>query len=279
MDTADILALFRQYRTNPSIRLRNRLVALNVGLVKKVANRFAKNSKLPYEELEAIGYHGLIKAVEAFDPSKGHQFSSYAVPRIRGAMLHWQRDRGTPGGFKLPRSWVEGRKRILAGEALSKMDAAELQRAQQALAFRQPASLDHRSGDDDGDGWEIAGEPVEIQGTLQVLTVDDILMALQFRPDPDQYFNATAICRRYGRRFYEWKRLPSTQSLIQQFETDCKKAGRSRNPHQAVVAIKGRKGASWVHRELAAAFLRWVSPETRIAVERVYSAAIEQIVA
>lgn len=36
---------------------------------------------------------GLIRAVEAFDPSRAVSFSSFAVPYIRGALLHELRDR------------------------------------------------------------------------------------------------------------------------------------------------------------------------------------------
>jgi RNA polymerase sigma-B factor len=58
-----------------------------------------------YEDLEQIGLCGALKAIEKFDPTKGIAFSSFAVPYIRGEILHFLRDHGT--GIKVPRRWRE----------------------------------------------------------------------------------------------------------------------------------------------------------------------------
>jgi RNA polymerase sigma-B factor len=52
-----------------------------------------------YEDLVQEGTIGLIKAIEGFDLSLGYCFSSYAMPSIRGEMLHYFRDKHNP--FKL----------------------------------------------------------------------------------------------------------------------------------------------------------------------------------
>ncbi|MCM1985198.1 RNA polymerase sigma factor SigF [Lyngbya confervoides] len=93
------------YRQNPSVQLRNRLVRLNMGLVRKVAHRLAHQCAEPYEDLEQCGYLGLITAIERFDPTQGFAFSSFAVPYIRGEILHFLRDRSNP--VRIPRRWQQ----------------------------------------------------------------------------------------------------------------------------------------------------------------------------
>lgn len=93
------------YRQNPSVHLRNRLVKLNMGLVRKVAHRLANQCAEPYEDLEQCGYIGLISAIERFDPTQGFAFSSFAVPYIRGEILHFLRDRSNP--VRIPRRWQQ----------------------------------------------------------------------------------------------------------------------------------------------------------------------------
>ncbi|MGJ5672147.1 MAG: RNA polymerase sigma factor SigF [Nostochopsis sp.] len=102
---SDGIELLQLYHQNPSIELRNRLVKLHTGLVRKMAHKFSHQCHEPYEDLEQIGYFGLIRAIERFDPSQGYAFSSFAVPYIRGEMLHFLRDRSTL--LKIPRRWQE----------------------------------------------------------------------------------------------------------------------------------------------------------------------------
>jgi RNA polymerase sigma-B factor len=99
------MELLLVYHQNPTIKLRNRLVQLHTGLVRKMAHKFSHQCNEPYEDLEQIGYFGLIRAIERFDPSQGYAFSSFAVPYIRGEMLHFLRDRSTL--LKIPRRWQE----------------------------------------------------------------------------------------------------------------------------------------------------------------------------
>ncbi|MGF1601467.1 MAG: RNA polymerase sigma factor SigF [Thermosynechococcaceae cyanobacterium] len=99
------MELLVSYRQEPSVRLRNRLVRLNMGLVRKVAHRLAHQCAEPYEDLEQCGYMGLITAIERFDPTQGYAFSSFAVPYIRGEILHFLRDRANT--VRIPRRWQQ----------------------------------------------------------------------------------------------------------------------------------------------------------------------------
>jgi RNA polymerase sigma-B factor len=99
------MELLMEYKHSPSVAIRNQLVRLNAGLVRKIAHRVSHQCSEPYEDLEQIGYIGLIRAIERFNPSQGCAFSSFAVPYIRGEMLHFLRDRGT--AVKIPRRWQD----------------------------------------------------------------------------------------------------------------------------------------------------------------------------
>jgi RNA polymerase sigma-B factor len=99
------MELLMKYQQNPTVSLRNQLVRLNAGLVRKIAHRISYQCAEPYEDLEQIGYLGLIRAIERFNPSQGCAFSSFAVPYIRGEILHFLRDRGNT--VKVPRRWQD----------------------------------------------------------------------------------------------------------------------------------------------------------------------------
>jgi len=102
--------LLNAYSENPSISLRNKIVQRNVGLVRKIAHQVSHQCAEPYEDLEQIGYIGLIRAIERFDLKQGCAFSSFAVPYIRGEMLHFLRDRAST--LKLPRRWQELQRKV-----------------------------------------------------------------------------------------------------------------------------------------------------------------------
>ena len=65
----------------------------NMGLVHSCAKRF-KGKGIEYEEMFAAGCVGLVKAYDAFDHSRGVQFSTYAVPVILGEIKKLFRDGG-----------------------------------------------------------------------------------------------------------------------------------------------------------------------------------------
>lgn len=72
---------------------REKFIEQNLGLVHSCANRF-RGKGIEYEEMYAAGCVGLIKAYDAFDTSRGVQFSTYAVPVILGEIKKLFRDGG-----------------------------------------------------------------------------------------------------------------------------------------------------------------------------------------
>jgi RNA polymerase sigma factor for flagellar operon FliA len=68
---------------------RDVLLNQHVGLVHHVARQLARrlSTQADLDELVSAGMLGLIQAVDSFDRFRGLSFSTYAVPRIRGAIL------------------------------------------------------------------------------------------------------------------------------------------------------------------------------------------------
>ena len=64
------------------------------GLVKSVALRLARVYGEDPEDLIQIGYIGLMKALQRFEPERGLKFSTYAVPMITGEIRSQLRDQG-----------------------------------------------------------------------------------------------------------------------------------------------------------------------------------------
>ncbi|MEM9511266.1 MAG: sigma-70 family RNA polymerase sigma factor, partial [Cyanobacteria bacterium P01_E01_bin.48] len=97
------LELLKQYQSNPSPRLRNRLVEMNMGLVRKEAHHWKNQCRETFDDLMQIGSIGLIQAVERFEVSRGLAFSSFAMPYIRGEIQHYLRDKSPT--VRVPRRW------------------------------------------------------------------------------------------------------------------------------------------------------------------------------
>lgn len=70
-------------------QLRDALAVRHLPLAKFVARKMSANlpSNVELDDLVSWGSLGLLDALDKFDPSKGVQFSTYAVTRIRGAIL------------------------------------------------------------------------------------------------------------------------------------------------------------------------------------------------
>lgn len=84
-----VAALWQQYKATGDLELRNRLVLQYSPLVKYVAGRVRSGLPQTVEQGDLIseGVIGLIDAIDKFEPERGLQFQTYAVPRIRGAMV------------------------------------------------------------------------------------------------------------------------------------------------------------------------------------------------
>jgi RNA polymerase sigma-B factor len=172
-------------------RLREILVEEHLPLVRHFARRFSNRGE-PFDDLLQVGTLGLIAAIDRFDPTRGVEFLSFAVPTITGEIKRHFRDQGW--SVRVPRRLQELHLSLNAavGELAQKngraptpselADHLRIPRAEVleglavANAYRS-SSLDERlSGDDDSPtlaatlGEEDAAlEGVEYRESLQPL--------------------------------------------------------------------------------------------------------------
>lgn len=72
---------------------REQIISENIGLVHACAKKF-RGRGIEYDDLFQAGCVGLVKAVDAFDMSRGVKLSTYAVPVILGEIKRIFRDNG-----------------------------------------------------------------------------------------------------------------------------------------------------------------------------------------
>lgn len=141
----------------------------HLGLVHLCANRF-RNRGIDYDELYSAGCVGLLKAVKAFDCTRGVQFSTYAVPVILGEIKRLFRD----GGIvhisrslreratrlqKLQETFEQQHGRSPTVSELSALSGDSVEECGEALCVTQtPLSLTRDSDEDDDGQFDI---PVE----------------------------------------------------------------------------------------------------------------------
>ncbi len=101
MSPANEQELWQRYRQQDDLAARDRLVERHLPLVRSEVRRQQRGAvdQVQGDELQSAGALGLLQAVERYDPSLGWQFSTYAMRRIRGAMLdHLRVPNGSPTG-------------------------------------------------------------------------------------------------------------------------------------------------------------------------------------
>ena len=81
--------LWETYLQGDDPRARDELLTSNIRLVHHVARQLVRTSRVDvdFEDLISAGTIGLINAIDNFDASRGLAFSTFAAPRIRGAIL------------------------------------------------------------------------------------------------------------------------------------------------------------------------------------------------
>jgi RNA polymerase sigma-B factor len=95
---AHLVPLQRRYAElgadNPEQQqLRERLISGYLPVAEHIARRFAGRGQ-PLEDLIQVAIVGLINAVDRFEPTRGSQFLSFAVPTITGELRRYFRDYG-----------------------------------------------------------------------------------------------------------------------------------------------------------------------------------------
>ena len=85
----DLRAQWEEYRATGDPKLREQLILHYSPLVKYVAGRVGVGmpSNVEHADLVSYGIFGLMDAIDKFDVDKGFKFETYAITRIRGAIL------------------------------------------------------------------------------------------------------------------------------------------------------------------------------------------------
>ena len=89
----DLEQIWTEFRDTADPALRNRLVLQYAPLVKYVAGRLRTRmpDSVEQDDLVSDGIIGLMDAIERFEPNRGLSFQTFAVPRIRGAIIDGMR--------------------------------------------------------------------------------------------------------------------------------------------------------------------------------------------
>ncbi len=85
----DVQTLWVQYKSGPDRQLRDRLILTYAPLVKYVAGRLGASLPAHVDESDLVSYGllGLIDAIERYDLNRDVKFETYAIARIRGAII------------------------------------------------------------------------------------------------------------------------------------------------------------------------------------------------
>ena len=85
----EIRQLWERYRDDPTPELREQLILHYAPIVKYVAGRVGVGlpNTIEHGDLVSYGMFGLRDALERFDLDKGVKFETYAITRIRGAII------------------------------------------------------------------------------------------------------------------------------------------------------------------------------------------------
>ena len=162
---------------------RTLLLEENLSLVHHVARQLSRALAAPadFDELVSCGTIGLMSALEAFEPARGLAFSTFAVPRIRGAILdELRRQDHVPRSVRRKtRDIAQAREtltRIFARPASDDevaehlgIDLPTLWRWQSETESAVHVSLDHSASDADG----AAGSPPDYLAAESEGSVED----------------------------------------------------------------------------------------------------------
>ncbi len=85
--------LLLRYHLEGDLRARDELVVRFIPLARQLASRYRHAGESP-EDLVQVACLGLLKAVDRFEPERGHVFTKYAVPTMLGELKRHFRDKG-----------------------------------------------------------------------------------------------------------------------------------------------------------------------------------------
>ena len=112
--TARLFAERRDADAGARAEIEEALIRLNMKVAVDATRRF-RSRGIATDDLEQVAYVGLVKAVRGFDPDRGFDFLSFAIPTIRGEVRRHFRDLGWM--VRPPRSIQETQSKIIGCES------------------------------------------------------------------------------------------------------------------------------------------------------------------
>lgn len=94
MNDKQLFSMLEGYAATRDPALRDQLVESYLPLAKAVARKFMGRGA-EIEDLEQVASIALLKALERFEPQRGNQFVTFAVPTITGDLRNYLRDRAS----------------------------------------------------------------------------------------------------------------------------------------------------------------------------------------
>lgn len=200
--------LWHRLKTSGDAVSREQLIVSYLPLVRYVAGRVSIGLPPHIEgaDLESYGIFGLIDALEKFDPGRGFKFETYAIARIRGAIIDGLRSESWAPQLRqrakaLENAYVSLQNRLGRVPLDSEMagflgcSLEELARREAELGALSVLSLDDVWGDSGEDNSRTLGEKLVDEHT----------------PDPF----GTAVGRELGQILGEAiERLPEKEKLV-----------------------------------------------------------------
>ncbi len=188
-------------------------------LARYAASRYARSNE-PFDDLLQVACLGLLKAIERYEPSRGVEFSSYALPTMAGELRRYFRDRGwnvrPPRDLQEHALAVERAARDLVADlgrsptvseiaGRTGLDEEAVLEAREALASRSAVSFsapvagddEHELGDSLGicdPGFEGAEDRALVDGLLRRLSRREReIVRLRFEEDLTQLEIGTRV--------------------------------------------------------------------------------------
>jgi RNA polymerase sigma-B factor len=183
--------LFTRLRDHQDLAARDALARMFLPLARSLAQRYVRSSE-PREDLVQVASVGLMKAIDRFDPGRGHNFASYAIPTILGELRRYFRDATwsvhVPRGAQERAAAIEAAQEELMGDrrAAPTVDAIaeylqisseEVLDGMLAVRAYEADSLDAPAGaSDDGEG-RTALEQIAVEEDRYELVLADASVA------------------------------------------------------------------------------------------------------
>lgn len=130
----DNKALFRLYKDNRDIVIRNELVSRHLYITEILSKKYV-NKGIEYDDIYQVASLGLIYAIERFDIERGFEFSSFATPTIIGEIKKYFRDKGW--SVRVPRRIQELSKKINYAKTKLQQDLQRVPRVEDIAEFLQ----------------------------------------------------------------------------------------------------------------------------------------------